>query len=369
MSRGIFYLSKKKLYSRENKTFLAVLSIALLISIQVFSYAIVESLGAHFQNLLYPQASNIFYLFNGTATNFSDSNITLDNNSFEGIIAEHIIPILSLEARINNTEVEFRASNSSIFNFPNFQIAGKKEIINNEIVIGNVLARLFNFTIGKEIEVKINNKELKFIIVGLVTSYTSFDYSIISSLDYIWKMFKELNNKISYAIIISNIKEQNLAKSFSERFGNKFKIITNERDEIIDKVFSGPIEVLNVWTIFLLLAISILAFLFTVNNLRRMKNYYAILLSLGMTRKKIFLSILLEGIFIGIMGYIFGVSIGIIFASSFIKFMSALTNIPLSLELDYTVLFQNSSFALIGLMLGYLASLLWLRKEIMRLFE
>ena len=369
MFKGLFYLSKKKLYSRENKTFLAVLSIALLISIQVFSYAIINSLGAHFQNLLYPQSNNVFYLLNETATNFSNSIITLDNNSFEGIPVEHIIPILTLQAEINNTEVELRASNASIVNFLGFQITGKKEIMNNEIVIGSVLARLFNFKIGEQIEMKINKKRLQFIIVSFITSYTSFDYSIIIALDYIWKNFKELSNKISYAIIISKTDEQNLAYLLNEKFGNKFKIISNEKNEIIDKVFSGPIEVLNAWTIFLLIAIAILAFLFSVNNLRRTKNYLAILLSLGMTRKKIFLLILLEGISIGILGYLFGVSIGIIFASSFIKLISALTRIPLSLELNYAILFQNSSFTLVGLMLGYSASLILLRKEIMRIFE
>jgi len=360
----VLNLAKKKLLAKENRTFLAIFSIALIFSIQIFTYGIITSMKNYFEASYPLQTTSYIYVINGT--DLKSSLIYYKNFTYEQNNSQIIIPVLVLNGKYNSTSIEIRATDNSFFKIFGTTITGKNELIDNNIIIGSIISKLFNLTIGKNISIDLNGKKENFNIIGIINSQTSFDYSLIVSLDFIWKNFGNYTNKISYFLIFPNRNTDiiNLENNMKKIFGDNINFIYSNKYEIINKIFQSPLYSLNLWSAFLNIAAFLLAFMISLNNIRRMKNYFGILLSLGIKKKALYFLIFIENLVIICIGYLFGLSLGVIASSALIKGVSGYVLAPITFNPDYPTLFILSSTIALGFLLGTGISIIFFRREI-----
>mgnify|MGYP001474311518 CR=1 FL=1 len=201
----------------------------------------------------------------------------------------------------------------------------------NNLVIGNVLARELNITIGDKVNISNFNKIQKnneFIISGIFDSglheynqrfvYAS-DKSLINNLDYTYIKMK-LFNPLEASLV-------------SRDLFNKFGIFTSNWTETHNALFQAISNEKRVMFIILTLIIAIASFniisSLTLLVMNKQKDI-AILMSLGISRRSIQYIFLIQGFIIGALGISFGVILGLVLATNIneiVIFLESIFNI------------------------------------------
>ncbi len=201
----------------------------------------------------------------------------------------------------------------------------------NNLVIGNVLARELNITIGDKVNISNYNKlqkSNKFIISGIFDSglheynqrfvYAS-DKSLINILDYTYIKMK-LFNPLEASLV-------------SRDLFNKFGIFTSNWTETHNALFQAISNEKRVMFVILTLIIAIASFniisSLTLLVMNKQKDI-AILMSLGISRRSIQYIFLIQGFIIGALGISFGVILGLVLATNIneiVIFLESIFNI------------------------------------------
>ncbi len=366
MIKDFAFFSIKKLFYKENKTFLQVLSIALLIALQTFSYGIVTNLKEYFQQSTPIQDSNIVYVVSEESTTLSEPSLFYSTIGLNANSIKAAIPFLVLDAEMEGNRLVVKASNDELFNMPGLWLNGERTIKEDRAIAGKILANLFNLTIGEKITLKIENKSLNLKISGILTSGTSLDYNLILDLNYIWNSFVELKNKISYLMIYAekDLDKIQLEAQLEESLGQKIKIIKNERKEGIKNIFSSPLAILENWSLLISSAAFLLALLLALNNGRKFERYAGIFLALGMSRNKLRALLLIENSLILALGLLLGFSISVVSASTITKTVASLTGLSLSFNPDYALMGSRAAMTALVMTFGYIISSFILNRSI-----
>ncbi len=183
----------------------------------------------------------------------------------------------------------------------------------DHLVIGNILARELDVSIGDKIEISNYNKihkNNKFIISGI------FDSGLY---EYNQRFVYGSNTSLADDSIYSYIKIKLLdpldASEVSRNLFNKFSIITSNWTETHNALFQAIKNEKRVMFIILALIIAIASFniisSLTLIVLNKQKDI-AILISLGVSRKSIQYIFFIQGFIIGIIGILLGVLLGLL---------------------------------------------------------
>ena len=183
----------------------------------------------------------------------------------------------------------------------------------DHLVIGNILARELDVSIGDRIEISNYNKihkNNKFIISGI------FDSGLY---EYNQRFVYGSNTSLADDSIYSYIKIKLLdpldASEVSRNLFNKFSIITSNWTETHNALFQAIKNEKRVMFIILALIIAIASFniisSLTLIVLNKQKDI-AILISLGVSRKSIQYIFFIQGFIIGIIGILLGVLLGLL---------------------------------------------------------
>lgn len=367
----MLYIIIKKLLFKENKTFLQIFMIALLVSLQVFSYSILTNTQRYFSDTLSISQPEFVYAISYNSSTLSNSTLHYAGQTIKSDSIKLAIPILSLEVSLKGTKITIEASNEEFLRMPGLQINGEASLTGNKALVGGVLANLFNLTRDKEITLKINDQNITFKVVAIITTYKSFDYKLIINLNYIWDKIPALRDKISYILLYPSEKSSldDIKISLENVLQQQIKLLNNNKYEIANEVFEGPVNLLDKWSFAINLVVLIMSFLIAANNARRFKKYAGIMTALGMTRNGFSVLFLLENLMVLALGMIWGVSIGLISASFLTKFISSISETPLIFSPDYFKITFNISTLIIFAIIGYILSLLRFNKTIKNLLE
>src|SRR5579875_1005810 len=153
----VLYLCRKKLLAKENRTFLSILSVALITSIQIFNYGLITSLENYFSNSLYSPDQSFIYVVNGTS--LDNSSFTYKSFIYNESSIKAVLPILLLQAKYNSSNLELRATDADFFKVFSYAITGDQKLGNNDLIVGIILAKLFNLTIGEHITLDLKSKK------------------------------------------------------------------------------------------------------------------------------------------------------------------------------------------------------------------
>ena len=183
----------------------------------------------------------------------------------------------------------------------------------DHMVIGNVLARELNVSIGDELEISNYNKlhkKNKFIISGI------FDSGLHEyNQRFVYGSNTSLINNSDYSYIKIKLLDPLDASLVSKNLFNKFAIITSNWTETNNALFQAIHNEKRVMFIILALIIAIASFniisSLTLIVLNKQKDI-AILISLGVSRRSIQYIFFIQGFIIGSIGILLGVLLGLV---------------------------------------------------------
>ena len=210
----------------------------------------------------------------------------------------------------------------------------------DHMVIGNVLARELNVSIGDELEISNHNKlhkNNKFIISGI------FDSGLHEyNQRFVYGSNTSLINNSDYSFIKIKLSDPLDASLVSKSLFNKFAIITSNWTETHNALFQAIHNEKRVMFIILALIIAIASFniisSLTLIVLNKQKDI-AILISLGVSRRSIQYIFFIQGFIIGSIGILLGVLLGLVLSiniNDIVIFLEKIFNISfISPEIYY----------------------------------
>ena len=199
-----------------------------------------------------------------------------------------------------------------------------------DIVIGNVLAKNLNVTIGDQITItdyKKNYKSTKYIVNGI------FDSGINEyNQRFIYGSNLNLRNDVEFSYIKLKLIDPLQASSVSRELFNSYSLITSNWKETHNALFQAINNEKRVMFIILALIIAITSFnivsSLTLLVMNKQKDI-AILMSLGINSRTIELIFFMQGFIIGLVGISLGVLLGL----------------TLSININSIVIFTESLFS------------------------
>ncbi len=198
----------------------------------------------------------------------------------------------------------------------------------NHLVIGNILARELDVSIGDEIEISNYNKlhkNNKFVISGIFDSGL-YEYNQ----RFVYGSNTSLINNSAYSYIKIKLLNPLNAALVSRNLFSKFGIITSNWTETHNALFQAINNEKRVMFIILALIIAIASFniisSLTLIVLNKQKDI-AILISLGVSRRSIQYIFFIQGIIIGFLGILLGVILGLVLSININEIVIFLENI------------------------------------------
>tara|TARA_Y100000768_G_scaffold349048_1_gene298357 strand:- start:1168 stop:2352 length:1185 start_codon:yes stop_codon:yes gene_type:complete len=181
------------------------------------------------------------------------------------------------------------------------------------VVIGNILARELDVSVGDEIEISNYNKTYKrnkFIISGIFDSGL-YEYNQ----RFVYGSNKSLVNDSDYSYIKIKLSDPLSASLVSRSLFKKFAIISSNWTETHNALFQAINNEKRVMFIILALIIAIASFniisSLTLIVLNKQKDI-AILISLGVSRRSVQYIFFIQGFIIGFIGILLGVLLGLV---------------------------------------------------------
>ena len=196
-----------------------------------------------------------------------------------------------------------------------------------EVVLGAKAARLLNLKIGDSFESSHGldaegqtHEEQAYEVVGVLkTNFTVLDQLILCNLESIWAIHdhdhsdeehidEEHKAKTITAALVkfrSPMGLMSLPRMINENTSMQAALPSIEINRLF-KLFGTGIQIAKYLAYLIVLISGISVFISLYNSLKEQRNEKALMLTLGASRGKVFIQLLLEGLFLSIIGYLVG---------------------------------------------------------------
>ena len=258
---------------------------------------------------------------------------------------------------INYKEYKNYFSGDEIFNDSS---NSEEEILNelkggNKIILADIFKKKYKYKSGDKITLEINNKDYEYEVVGFLSNPISAQKRNCLISD---KNFRDmLNKEIPTTLLVkgNNISESSLKDDLNknlEEYGASIKT----KEELKDTELKNNAGLMSSLESFSFMAL-IIGSLGIMNNLMvsfmQRRKEFAVLASVGMSKRQRSQMILIEGITIGIVGSILGVITGVL-VCEFIPEISLSLDTYLKVIVPY---FEVIKLCIFGILLMIIASL------------
>ncbi|AIY82452.1 FtsX-like permease family protein [Clostridium baratii] len=258
---------------------------------------------------------------------------------------------------INYKEYKDYFSGDEIFNDSS---NSEEEILNelkdgNKIILADIFKKKYKYKSGDEITLEINNKDYDYEIVGFLANPISAQKRNCLISD---KSFKNmLNKEIPTTLLVkgNNISESLLKDDLNKNL-EEYGVSIKTKEELKDTELKNNAGLMSSLESFSFMAL-IIGSLGIMNNLMvsfmQRRKEFAVLASVGMSKRQRSKMILIEGITIGIVGSVLGVITGV-FVCEFIPEISLSLDTYLKVIVPY---FEVVKLCILGILLMIIASL------------
>ena len=332
------------LFSKYNLSFISIISkvsiigLMLGVSILITVLSVMNGFEKELREKILSFTSHI-NIYPSDNLNIDDlKSIIKSDNNISGYSIVYRDEILISSSKTSNVPVLIHNVNQNLeintSEISNLIILGEFDLSESKnIIIGNVLARNLNVTIGDELQLtNYNNsfKETKFILKGI------FDSGIHEyNQRFIYGSDLSIVDKKPYSYIKLKLYDPLNAKNVSQNLFNQFSIMSSNWTETHNALFQAIGNEKRVMFIILTLIIAIASFniisSLSLLVLNKQKDI-AILISLGFSRNTIQYIFLIQGIIIGFIGISLGVILGIILSQNIneiVVFLESLFSVSL----------------------------------------
>lgn len=283
--------------------------------------------------------------------------------TFTNTYIEHNISIkdkkmnIGILEGINYKEYKNYFSGDEIFNDSS---NSEEEILNelkdgNKIILADIFKKKYKYKSGDKITLEINNKDYEYEIVGFLSNPISAQKRNCLISD---KSFKSmLNKKIPTTLLVkgNNISERLLKNELNKSL-EEYGVSIKTKEELKDTELKNNAGLMSSLESFSFMAL-IIGSLGIMNNLMvsfmQRKKEFAVLASVGMSKRQRSKMILIEGITIGIVGSILGVITGVL-VCEFIPEISLSLDTYLKVIVPY---YEVIKLCIFGILLMIIASL------------
>lgn len=283
--------------------------------------------------------------------------------SFTNNYIEHNISIkdkkmnIGILEGINYKEYKDYFSGDEIFNDSS---SSEEEILNelkdgNKIILADIFKKKYKYKSGDKITLEINNKDYEYEIVGFLSNPISAQKRNCLISD---KSFKDmLNKKVPTTLLVKgkNISESSLKNDLNKNL-EEYGVSIKTKEELKDTELKNNAGLMSSLESFSFMAL-IIGSLGIMNNLMvsfmQRRKEFAVLASVGMSKRQRSQMILIEGITIGIVGSILGVITGVL-VCEFIPEISLSLDTYLKVIVPY---FEVIKLCIFGILLMIIASL------------
>lgn len=283
--------------------------------------------------------------------------------SFTNNYIEHNISIkdkkmnIGILEGINYKEYKDYFSGDEIFNDSS---SSEEEILNelkdgNKIILADIFKKKYKYKSGDKITLEINNKDYEYEIVGFLSNPISAQKRNCLISD---RSFKDmLNKKVPTTLLVKgkNISESSLKNDLNKSL-EEYGVSIKTKEELKDTELKNNAGLMSSLESFSFMAL-IIGSLGIMNNLMvsfmQRRKEFAVLASVGMSKRQRSKMILIEGITIGIVGSILGVITGIL-VCEFIPEISLSLDTYLKVIVPY---FEVIKLCVFGILLMIIASL------------
>lgn len=258
---------------------------------------------------------------------------------------------------INYKEYKNYFSGDEIFNDSS---NSEEEILNklkdgNKIILADIFKKKYKYKSGDKITLEINNKDYEYEVVGFLSNPISAQKRNCLISD---KNFRDmLNKEIPTTLLVkgNNISESSLKNDLNKNL-EEYGVSIKTKEELKDTELKNNAGLMSSLESFSFMAL-IIGSLGIMNNLMvsfmQRKKEFAVLASVGMSKRQRSQMILIEGITIGIVGSILGVVTGVL-VCEFIPEISLSLDTYLKVIVPY---FEVIKLCIFGILLMVIASL------------
>lgn len=286
-----------------------------------------------------------------------------DKLTFTNNYIEHNISIkdkkmnIGILEGINYKEYKNYFSGDEIFNDSS---NSEEEILSElkdgkKIILADIFKKKYKYKSGDKITLEINNKDYEYEIVGFLSNPISAQKRTCLISD---KSFKDmLNKKIPSTLLVkgNNISESSLKDDLNKNL-EEYGVSIKTKEELKDTELKNNAGLMSSLESFSFMAL-IIGSLGIMNNLMvsfmQRRKEFAVLASVGMSKRQRSQMILIEGITIGIVGSILGVVTGVL-VCEFIPEISLSLDTYLKVIVPY---FEVIKLCIFGILLMIIASL------------
>lgn len=258
---------------------------------------------------------------------------------------------------INYKEYKNYFSGDEIFNDSS---NSEEEILNelkdgNKIILADIFKKKYKYKSGDKITLEINNKDYEYEVIGFLSNPISAQKrnGLISD-----KNFRDmLNKEIPTTLLVkgNNISESSLKDDLNKNL-EEYGVSIKTKEELKDTELKNNAGLMSSLESFSFMAL-IIGSLGIMNNLMvsfmQRRKEFAVLASVGMSKRQRSQMILIEGITIGIVGSILGVITGVL-VCEFIPEISLSLDTYLKVIVPY---FEVIKLCIFGILLMIIASL------------
>lgn len=258
---------------------------------------------------------------------------------------------------INYKEYKNYFSGDEIFNDSS---NSEEEILNelkdgNKIILADIFKKKYKYKSGDKITLEINNKDYEYEVVGFLSNPISAQKRNCLISD---KNFRDmLNKEIPTTLLVkgNNISESSLKDDLNKNL-EEYGVSIKTKEELKDTELKNNAGLMSSLESFSFMAL-IIGSLGIMNNLMvsfmQRRKEFAVLASVGMSKRQRSQMILIEGITIGIVGSILGVITGVL-VCEFIPEISLSLDTYLKVIVPY---FEVIKLCIFGILLMIIASL------------
>lgn len=258
---------------------------------------------------------------------------------------------------INYKEYKNYFSGDEIFNDSS---NSEEEILNelkdgNKIILADIFKKKYKYKSGDKITLEINNKDYEYEVIGFLSNPISAQKRNCLISD---KNFRDmLNKEIPTTLLVkgNNISESSLKDDLNKNL-EEYGVSIKTKEELKDTELKNNAGLMSSLESFSFMAL-IIGSLGIMNNLMvsfmQRRKEFAVLASVGMSKRQRSQMILIEGITIGIVGSILGVITGVL-VCEFIPEISLSLDTYLKVIVPY---FEVIKLCIFGILLMIIASL------------
>jgi putative ABC transport system permease protein len=156
-----------------------------------------------------------------------------------------------------------------------------------------------------------HHEDEKFIVKGIFKSSGSvIDNLIFTPLSSIWDLHHADSSNLEITAALVKFRSpmglMTIPRMINQNTNMQAALPAIEIDRIL-KIFDYAIESIKMLAFLIVIISGVSVFISLYNNLKENKKEHAMLLAMGSSRLKIFIQLLFEGLFISVIGYLFGI--------------------------------------------------------------